>query len=138
MSRLLLVTNDRRVTELICRLVLDYRHEITLVSNGQQGLRSAATGSYDMMIVDGESPVVDGSTMAFVLREESGLLALPILGLADDEDDVNSMLCAGMDRVVTKPLKAGFLAQVIDQVVEHEQHLVLAVQSTPGFRVTMF
>ncbi|MBI4983938.1 MAG: response regulator transcription factor [Rhodocyclales bacterium] len=79
-------------------------HLADAAGDGQSGLRLAAQGDYDVILLDLMLPGIDGLTLCRRLRQEAGRLT-PILMLTarDTLDDKIAGLEAGADDYVVKP-----------------------------------
>lgn len=82
---------------------------VTHVIDGKQALETAATGNFDLVLLDCQMPVMDGYTAATELRNDmaSGILRkMPIIALTASamKGDREKCLAAGMDDYLTKPL----------------------------------
>ncbi len=77
-----------------------------IVSNGHQVVEAAATGRYDLILMDCEMPELDGFTATRQIRErEPPGRRIPIIALTARGLDSDRLLCeaAGMDDYATKP-----------------------------------
>ena len=55
--------------------------------NGQEGLRKAESGNYDMIITDLNMPVMDGLSMIREIRARQAAVGVPIVFLTTESDD---------------------------------------------------
>ena len=82
--------------------------------DGEQGVALARRKAYDLVFMDISAPEVDGKEAARrICALEAGGNRTPIVALTAHamQDDRESILAAGLDHYLTKPLrKAGFLA----------------------------
>ena len=87
---------------------------VSTVVNGEQALQMRQQGSYDLILMDCQMPVMDGyQSTREIRRWESGSDAshVPIVALtaAAFEDDRANAFSAGMDGFLAKPINAGEL-----------------------------
>jgi two-component system, NtrC family, sensor kinase len=106
----ILVIDDSATVRQILRDVLEPNgYEVLTASSGLEGLRLAATGRADAVVVDGGLPDIDGATVIRRLRLDAALRGLPCL-LLTGSDDVNAelgALDAGADAFVRKDADPG-------------------------------
>jgi two-component system, OmpR family, copper resistance phosphate regulon response regulator CusR len=101
--RILLVEDEPRVAGLVARGLREQSYAVDIAADGEEGLYSAATGQYDLIILDILLPRRDGYSVCRELR--AGGLRTPVLMLtARDavEDRVRGLDC-GADDYLIKP-----------------------------------
>ncbi|MFT5586859.1 MAG: signal transduction histidine kinase/ActR/RegA family two-component response regulator [Cognaticolwellia sp.] len=121
----LLVVDDQEINRDILRLLLESRgHRIFVVASGNEALDLLRAGglSLDLMICDLHMPLMTGWQLVAIWREVEALEVLPrlpILGLTASivEGEHSQALAAGMDRVLTKPLRAEELEEQVRELV---------------------
>jgi two-component system OmpR family response regulator len=99
----LLIEDDKDVGEFIHGELLTAGHSCVHKRNGEEGLREALCGHFDVLVVDRMLPVMDGLTLIKTLR--NGGFSSPILvlsALAEVDDRVRG-LHSGADDYLTKP-----------------------------------
>jgi CheY-like chemotaxis protein len=117
-----LVTEDDVVNQrLITRLLEKRGHSVVLAQNGREALEALASQSFDIVLMDGQMPEMDGFEATRFIREKekvSGahlpIIALTALAMKGDEE---RCLACGMDGYVSKPLKVEELFSVVEKVV---------------------
>ena len=118
-GRHLLLAEDNELNrEIACEILTKYGFVIDTAENGAEALRfirSAAPGTYDLVLMDIQMPVMDGyeATRRIRALEDPALSRIPILAMtanAFDEDRRAAAAC-GMDGFLSKPIN-------IDDVVE--------------------
>ena len=105
-----LVVEDNPVNQRITAHLLDkYGHRVDVAGDGREGLDMLAAAPYDIVLMDVQMPEMDGweATLALREREADGSRRTPVVGLtaAATRDDVERCFAAGMDDVVTKPVR---------------------------------
>ena len=122
-----LCAEDFATNQIIARMMVeDMGHEIEVVENGALAVAACARARYDIVLMDGRMPEIDGATATRLIRA-GGTLDAPVLdpqvmivaltANASDEDRDRYLAC-GMD---------GFLAKPIDEAALHQQ-LSLAIE----------
>src|SRR4051812_15681813 len=102
-TEILVIDDEAQIRKLLRVGLMSYGYDVILVSNGEDGLQSAAEQKPDIIVLDinlGSDP--DGLDVCRLLRERS---ATPIIMLTvnDDKRTKLSALNAGADDYVTKP-----------------------------------
>lgn len=91
------------MAELLRRGLEDQHYAVTLASNGVQGLEAAQKGSFAAIILDVTLPLLDGYSVASLLRVHGVTTPILMLTARDAVEDVISGLDAGAEDYMTKP-----------------------------------
>ncbi len=136
----ILVAEDNRFTQQILVRVLErLGHEVTVVGDGAACIEAVETNTYDLILMDGQMPRVDGYTAAARIRElgDHGR-KLPIVALtANAQTNAReTCLAAGMDDYLSKPFVLEDVADTVNRWLEvaHERRGLIktAVEARPG------
>jgi len=97
-------------------------HSIVVASNGQEAVAKFEEDEFDLILMDGQMPVMDGLEAARTIRdaeEQSAIHRIPIIAVTANamKGDRERFLAAGMDDYITKPLKRKALEEAIGRVV---------------------
>ena len=114
----LLVAEDNLNNQQVARELLeDEGASVQIVSDGQQAVDAvaAARPAFDVVLLDLQMPVMDGLTAARMIREQLGLLSLPIVAMTANALASDRQVCldAGMNEHVGKPFHLDHLVQVL-------------------------
>lgn len=107
-----LVAEDNPINQQIVVTLLAGRgHTIKVVGNGKLAVEEAASGQYDVILMDVQMPEVDGLEATRAIREREkrlGAPRIPIVALTAHAmaGDRERCLEAGMDTYLSKPFKA--------------------------------
>jgi len=111
--RILLVEDEEAIAQ---GLLLNFRRKgwnPTLAGDGDDGLRLASEGRYDLIVLDVRLPTIDGFEVCQRLRSAGDLTPILMLTAKNQPDDVVYGLKLGADDYVTKPFDlAELLARV--------------------------
>ena len=96
--------------------------EVQIVPNGQEAVEAWRTGSYDLILMDIQMPLMDGITAAARIREAetaAGRRRTPIVALTANAltHQVEEYLAVGMDAHVAKPIEIAKLYDAISAVL---------------------
>src|SRR5262249_37791223 len=117
----ILLAEDNSVNQLLAIRLLEKRgHRVTVTSNGQEALAALENDDFDALLMDVQMPVMDGFEATAAIRERERLTGahLPVVAMTAHamKGDREKCLERGMDGYVSKPLQAGDLYAVIEDV----------------------
>src|SRR3984885_377447 len=101
--RILLIEDDPKAAAYLCAGLAPEGHEVTIASNGREGLLTAATGGFDMLIIDRMLPQLDGLAVLRTLRGANIHIPALFLTALGGLDDRLEGLRAGGDDYLVKP-----------------------------------
>lgn len=103
--RVLLVEDHADLAGMIGDFLEQHGHRVDFAADGAEGLRLAATGGHDAIVLDRSLPKLDGASLCRRLREEYGN-PVPVLMLTarDRVEDKVTGLSAGADDYLVKPV----------------------------------
>jgi CheY-like chemotaxis protein/anti-sigma regulatory factor (Ser/Thr protein kinase) len=96
--------------------------EVHIVPDGKEAVEAWRTGSYDLILMDIQMPVMDGITAASTIRDQEkaiGRRRTPIVALTANAltHQVEEYLAVGMDAHVAKPIEIAKLYDAISAVL---------------------
>jgi PAS domain S-box-containing protein len=117
-----LVVEDNAINQQVAEELLGFEGAlVSIVGDGRQAVNaiSSAKTQFDAVLMDVQMPVMDGYAATRVIRDELGLLKLPIIGLTANAmaSDREACLNAGMDDHVGKPFDVSELIAVLVRLV---------------------
>jgi DNA-binding response OmpR family regulator len=115
--RLLLIEDDRRLADLLATRLRKEGYEAATCASGLEGLDMAASGEYDLAVVDVMLPGLDGISLTAELRSRG--IAIPVLMLTarDTVEDRVTGLRSGADDYLVKPFAFAELLARIEALV---------------------
>ena len=121
---ILLVEDNELNREIAQEILREYGFRVDTAENGAvavEKVRTAAPGSYDLVLMDVQMPVMDGYTATRQIRalKDPALAGIPILAMtanAFDEDRRNAME-SGMNGFLSKPIVIGDLVQELHKIL---------------------
>ncbi len=119
-SRVLLVEDNPVNHEVAMGLLELLGYHVGSAENGRQACDMAATGAYDVVLMDCQMPVMDGFTATAHIRErerQQQARRLPIIALTANamEGDRERCLAAGMDDYLTKPFSQDQMKDILSR-----------------------
>ena len=121
---ILLVEDNELNREIAQEILREYGFRVNTAENGAvavEKVSTAAPGSYDLVLMDIQMPVMDGYTATRQIRalENPALAGVPILAMtanAFDEDRRRAME-SGMNGFLSKPIVIGDLVQELHKIL---------------------
>ena len=122
--RILLVEDNELNREIAQEILREYGFRVDTAENGAVAVEkvcTAAPGSYDLVLMDVQMPVMDGYTATRKIRalDDPARAKIPILAMtanAFDEDRCNA-LESGMNGFLSKPIVIGDLVQELHKIL---------------------
>jgi DNA-binding response OmpR family regulator len=121
--KVLVVEDENDIAELLALHLRDLDCEVTLASDGHQGMRQAFARNWDLVILDLRLPGPDGLTICRTLRRESRYV--PILMLTSKSSELDRVLGLelGADDYVTKPFSVSELMARVKAIFRRVESL---------------
>ena len=101
--RILIIEDDAEAGEYLCKGLRESGHSAELVQDGRDGLLQAATGEWDVLIIDRMLPGLDGLSLVRHLRATGHSTPVLFLSALGEVDDRVKGLRAGGDDYLPKP-----------------------------------
>jgi PAS domain S-box-containing protein len=106
-QRRILLVEDNKVNQRLLTRMLETRHcEVTIAENGREAIERACSGSYDLIFMDCQMPVLDGYRASAEIRGLENGSRTPIVALTANNSagDRETCFAAGMDDFLSKPI----------------------------------
>ncbi|WP_341955319.1 response regulator transcription factor [Microbacterium sp. LWH13-1.2] len=103
MTRVLIVEDDVRQSELVRRYLEREGHDVTVLADGADALDAVRRSAPDLLVLDVMLPGADGLTVCRTLREEQYELPILLLTARSTENDLLIGLELGADDYLAKP-----------------------------------
>jgi two-component system sensor histidine kinase/response regulator len=118
----ILVAEDSPVNvKLVVRLLEKRGHTAVTVGNGKEALEAYEKDKFDVILMDIQMPGMDGFEATAAIREKEKTTGthVPIVAMTAHamKGDRDRCLEAGMDKYVSKPIRAGEMFETIESVV---------------------
>lgn len=119
MSKILAIDDDNTTLQLLDFFLTKHGYEVTVVSNGINGIEKAREIIPDLILLDVMMPNMDGIDVCKKLRADEKTAKIPILFLSALSQDVEVMrgLMAGSDGYIVKPFEPDNLLKSIEKLI---------------------
>lgn len=126
--RLLLVEDHEELWDFLSRRLQRRGFEVTVATDGQQGLDRARELKPDVMLLDMNLPIVDGWTIARTLKAEPATAGIPIIALTAHamSGDRQKALDVGCNDYHPKPVVFAQLLTQIENLMRSPEMVVKA------------
>jgi len=111
-----LIAEDDALNAAMLRAILEQLgHQVVHAHNGQRALDLAKLADFDLLMLDGRMPLMDGPRTAAAIRALDGAVAsAPIIAvIGGDADEARECLDAGCDTVLRKPVTVAGVARAV-------------------------
>lgn len=123
---ILAIDDDPAVTELLTLLLKSLNYEVIPANSGARGVELAREKNPDLVVLDLMMPEMDGWQVCKTMRTFTNAPII-ILSALNDPAVIASILDAGADDYLTKPISSSVLAAHINKLVR---------RTTGGLKIT--
>jgi CheY-like chemotaxis protein len=122
MAKILLVEDSEMNRDMLTRRLARRGYEVIIAVDGGQGVTLAQTEAPDLILMDMNLPVLDGSEATRQLRAAPATRSIPIIALTAHamSGDRENALEAGCDDYDTKPIELERLLGKIEVLLKKE------------------
>lgn len=120
----LLVVDDNKVNRMVLSRTLQQQgHMVETAENGQEGMEKLRTGSFDLVLLDIEMPVMNGFQVLEACLNDVDLRQIPIImtSAMDELDAVVKCVELGAEDYLTKPVNAIMLRARVNASLEKKR-----------------
>ncbi|WP_228895504.1 two-component regulator propeller domain-containing protein [Pseudoduganella aquatica] len=132
-----LCAEDYPTNQIIIRMMLEeLGHKVDVAANGLLAVAACARTRYDLILMDGRMPEMDGPTATRLIREggpdgapvrDQELMIIALTANASEEDR-SRYLAAGMDDFLTKPIDEAALHYQLSRAIERQLQRGIVLQ----------
>jgi DNA-binding response OmpR family regulator len=115
-KRILLADDERSIRESLSKILRAENYEVVLAENGQEAIEKHAAGRIDLLILDLNMPVKNGSATLKWLAEINPVL--PVIIITGRSNQRALAETAGADALMEKPLDVPLLLQTIRELMD--------------------
>jgi CheY-like chemotaxis protein len=138
-----LCAEDFPTNQIIIRMMLEeLGHQVDIADNGLLALAACARTRYDLILMDGRMPELDGASATRIIRAggpaeapvlDRELMIIALTANASEEDRARDLGC-GMDDFLTKPIDEGALHLQLSRAIERQLARGIALAPMAPFR----
>ena len=118
MSKILIIDDDKTMTELLKTLVMMEGHTSTVVNDSTTAIEIAGAVVPDLITLDLMMPKLSGYELCELLQQDPRFVHIPVIIISarDDAESKQRALKAGAKSYITKPFNADELMQKISEL----------------------
>ncbi|MCI4651626.1 response regulator transcription factor [Phaeodactylibacter sp.] len=120
-NKILLVEDDQNFGDVLRSYLEMHDYDVTLATDGEQGLEKYNEGTYDLCIFDVMMPKKDGFTLAKEIREKDEDMPIIFLTAKTMKEDVVKGFKIGADDYISKPFNSEELLYRIQAILKRSQ-----------------
>jgi signal transduction histidine kinase/ligand-binding sensor domain-containing protein/HPt (histidine-containing phosphotransfer) domain-containing protein len=135
-----LCAEDFPTNQIIIRMMLEeLGHQVDVADNGQVALAACARTRYDLILMDGRMPELDGASATRMIRgggpagapvQDPGLMIIALTANASEEDRAR-YLASGMDDFLSKPIDEAALHAQLSRAIDRQLARGIALVPMP-------
>lgn len=130
--RILIVEDDHDIAHLIALHLGEVGYQVDAVHDGVAGLERAASGHYDLIVLDVVLPKLSGTELCQRLRAGANYTLILMLTARSSELDRVLGLELGADDYLTKPFSFRELQARVKALLRRKAQIEQAIQTLPG------
>ncbi len=130
-----LIAEDDALNAAMMRAILEQLgHQVVHAQSGRRAVEMAQVWSFDLVMLDGRMPGLDGAGAAAAIRALDGPAAkMPIIAvIGGDADEAAACLAAGADTVLRKPVSVSAVARAVADAVDERREPVAPLALVAG------
>jgi CheY-like chemotaxis protein/HPt (histidine-containing phosphotransfer) domain-containing protein len=117
-AKQILLAEDNHINQIIAReLMEEFGLKVTIANNGQEAIEKINNGTFDILLMDLQMPVIDGYQAAKTIRGQKRFKNLPIIAMTAHSVDsiADNIKAIGMVDHITKPIDPDILYQTLSR-----------------------
>lgn len=119
--KILAVDDDSVILSIIKALLKNYAQEFYTATNGKEGLELFQKLQPDLIITDGEMPVMNGANFVKAVRKLDKSVHILFVSALDDPKELAEVLQYQIDSFIAKPIDKTFFKDTMERVREKVQ-----------------
>ncbi|MBX9772487.1 MAG: response regulator [Candidatus Obscuribacterales bacterium] len=117
MARILLIEDDEDIADNTMLFLEIRKHEVVHVGCGTDGLEQLRYGNFDLVLLDGNLPDMDGIDVCTTFRSEGGKLPVLMTSGRSNVEDQKRGIQAGVTSYIVKPYSLNDLEREINTLL---------------------
>ncbi|KPC76759.1 transcriptional regulator [Thermoactinomyces vulgaris] len=113
---ILVIEDDLDIQELIQEFLLSQAYDVTVASDGLEGIRIFKEKPVDLVILDVMLPQLDGHSVCKMIRDQSNVPIIMLTALGEETDQLKGFEL-GVDDYVSKPFSFNVLIKRVEAVL---------------------
>ncbi len=119
-ASILVVDDDENILQLLSDALGD-TYDVKTASDAVEAADQLQLQSFDLLVLDLNMPVLDGSELLEIFRVQPNFDRVPILVISAYPDLIQRLANAQVQAILPKPFELGRLKQVISETIQHSR-----------------
>lgn len=115
---MLVVDDEKNVQDVLSEVLNCMGFEVALADNGDEALAIFIESSFDLVLTDLQMPIMDGWSLAHLIKERSPNTPIVLLTGADRETVWKKVKSGPIDSVLFKPFVLNDLQSTVQRAIE--------------------
>ncbi|MBI4526986.1 MAG: response regulator [Deltaproteobacteria bacterium] len=120
-KHILVVEDNRDVLDVIRTILERLGHDVSLATNGKEGVEMARQQCPDLVVMDILMPIMDGFQAISLIKENPQTRTVPILAVTALQGERERCFKAGFDGYMTKPFTVDELEATVERLLKRQQ-----------------
>ncbi len=120
-AKILIVEDEPAIRAGLVDVFVFHGYEVDFAKNGEQGLKKALSGLYDLILLDVMLPGIDGFEICNRIRGQDRQQAIIMLTAKSSDEDIIQGLTLGADDYVAKPFSVTQLVLRVQAVLRRSR-----------------
>ncbi len=117
---ILVVDDDENILQLVSDTLSD-AYQVKTATDAVEAADQLQLQSFDLLILDLNMPVLDGSELLEILRVQPNFERVPILVISAYPDLIQRLTNAQVQAILPKPFQLDRLRQVVAETIRHSR-----------------
>ncbi len=117
---ILVVDDDENILQMVSDALAD-RYEVKTASDAVEAADQLQLQSFDLLVLDLNMPVLDGSELLEIFRVQPNFDRVPILVISAYPDLIQRLANAQVQAILPKPFELDRLRQVVSETIQHSR-----------------
>lgn len=113
----ILIAEDNDSNYILMTYILKKSYQFLRAKNGQEAVEMAGNGNIDLILMDMKMPVMDGVEATKIIKEKKPNLPIVALTANAFESDRQTMMDAGCDEFLSKPVSSEKCLATIEELI---------------------
>ncbi len=116
MCKVLIAEDESRLVAFVAKGLRNNGYTTTVAEDGEQALKLAASGEFDLLLLDLGLPEMDGMSVLKALRKKQDLPIIIVVTAQSDQSVRQAALALGANDFIAKPFK---FSELLEKVRSH-------------------
>ncbi len=122
-KKILIVDDNELDRKLVGRIVEKEGFSTVYANNGEEGLRAAILNQPDLILLDCQMPLMNGTDMCKILKKDDRISRIPVIFITSLDTPRNIIDCfdSDGDSFINKPIKGNVLMEYVWEALNENQ-----------------